>query len=144
MPVPHTTQAEHEDNPSETRRLLGDEEAMNMLPDEDREVGGCHMALNYISDATGQVYRLGHLFLPSVYISRVDQLISESGLDIRDIVDITFCARSNPTPTQNEAEAGASRTPPAYEKLQEEWKDMIDDFIEEWRTLTIISAMLIP
>jgi hypothetical protein len=89
------------------------------------------MVLNYISDAAGKVYRLGHLCLPSIYISRI-QLMNESWLD----------GRSNRGPTQ-EASTDASRAE-KHDGKSQTWQDMIDELAEEWRTLTIISVMLIP
>lgn len=33
---------------------------------------------------------------------------------------------------------------PSYQKLRREWNSMIDNFVEEWRTLNIVSAVLVP
>jgi hypothetical protein len=91
----------------------------------------------------GLFYRLGLLFLPSIYLSRVGQLVSESALNPGVIVDFTFPARSRQFPTQNEAEAGFAPPPLAYRELHKEWKLMIDDFVQEWRTMIIVSVILV-
>jgi len=34
--------------------------------------------------------------------------------------------------------------PPAYRQLTVRWSCFIDDLLEEWRTLNIVSALLVP
>jgi hypothetical protein len=47
-------------------------------------------------------------------------------------------------PARNELEAETGWPPPLDEKLQGDWNRMIDNFAEEWKTLSILSAMLVP
>jgi hypothetical protein len=44
-----------------------------------------------------------------------------------------------------EAENGSSGlSDDSFRRLMEEWNETIDNFVEEWRTMTIISTMLVP
>ncbi|KAJ3574435.1 hypothetical protein NP233_g1755 [Leucocoprinus birnbaumii] len=45
---------------------------------------------------------------------------------------------------EDKEEGGSSKVPEKYHKLKRDWETLIDDLVEEWRTLNIVSAMLIP
>ncbi|KXN82386.1 hypothetical protein AN958_02615 [Leucoagaricus sp. SymC.cos] len=102
-----------------------------------------------------QVYLASLLLVPFVYLSRVNQLLSESGLTTEEITYTTVSTgRSTIKPSNSsikisvsnvtEEDVGHPKHPVLYEVLKKEWERMIDDFVEEWRTLNIISAVLVP
>ncbi|KAF9443767.1 hypothetical protein P691DRAFT_678856 [Macrolepiota fuliginosa MF-IS2] len=48
------------------------------------------------------------------------------------------------TKTESSEDPDPPKLVSSYKRLKREWGDMIDEFVEEWRTLNIVSAVLVP
>jgi hypothetical protein len=93
------------------------------------------------------------LLIPSLYFHRVDEVLKEADMTPEEIAYSSILT-SQRTWNYNEFYTQMAKRPydpkdpplplPSYEKLQVEWKNLIDDFVEEWRTLNVVTAILIP
>lgn len=110
----------------------------------------------------GRIYLAGFLLLPSLYFFRVDYILKEIDFTVKETASMYVATRKKAEEiketenaitsetAKNDAEPGVHDTSnplelsPSYPKLTKEWNDMIDDFVEEWRTLNVVSAVLVP
>lgn len=119
------------------------------------------LLLSFIYVLICQQYLLLFLLIPSLYFFRVDQVLKSADLTIEEI---TYLATRNGgsgrigdnTPKENNRSQSSTQDNlsydpqdlasllPSYEKLRHEWRDMIRDFVEEWKTLNVVSAVLVP
>lgn len=102
-----------------------------------------------------QVYMHLLLKLPSHYFGRVDRLAREANLALKEILDMAVRAEcKGGWEFQNEIldlgrDASPLATdfkslPPSYQQLTLRWGCFIDSLIEEWKTLNLVSALLVP
>ncbi|PPR00865.1 hypothetical protein CVT24_000317 [Panaeolus cyanescens] len=103
--------------------------------------------LAFIIDTTPrQIYLHLLLRLPSLYFTRVTRIFQEAEVSILDIKEgILQTARQRDLPTDI-ADAWAFEPPVSskpYERLNETWTAFIDSLLKEWKTLNIISVLLL-
>lgn len=82
--------------------------------------------------------------MPSLYHSRVDQLLKETNLTSKEIAALVVrfeFPQHGHTPLDNDPTIPSSA---AYTKLKCQWVELMNDFVGEWSTLNIVSAVLVP
>ncbi|KAJ3574438.1 hypothetical protein NP233_g1756 [Leucocoprinus birnbaumii] len=82
-----------------------------------------------------QIYVHALLRLPFHYQTRVERLSRDANMALKEILDLAYTAPAITNPDS---------LPPAYRNLTTRWGYFIDDLLEEWRTLNIVSALLVP
>ncbi|KAF5352871.1 hypothetical protein D9756_006325 [Leucocoprinus leucothites] len=117
-----------------------------------------------VYNVISQGYLVGHLLVPSLYFFRANQIFRDAGLSAYQIAYHTVQSHSPVTEPvgrsrtrarkpsrekreksqEDEEEGDEPTTVPRYRRLKENWGNMIDDLVEEWRTLNIVSAMMVP
>lgn len=100
-----------------------------------------------------QMYLYFLLRLPALYCSRVDRLSRDAHLVLRELLDTAVQASSegekdfqgrmsdfglDPAP-----ELSSTSLPPAYQKLANRWGIFIENLVKEWKTMNIVSALLV-
>ncbi|KAF9449703.1 hypothetical protein P691DRAFT_774475 [Macrolepiota fuliginosa MF-IS2] len=99
-----------------------------------------------------QIYLHLLLRLPSLYFTRFNQILSDANLSLMEMKDMALRAlaadstairflrtvRSGRNPEYRQV------LPPAYQQMKERWELFIDGLLEEWRTLNLVSALLVP
>jgi len=132
----------------------------NITDEEPRTLPGspsCRESLSvFLTDTLfSQIYMQLLLHLPSHYFDRVDRLSRDANMALKEILDLAVesnmrCGddfqtqildlgqHSSPTIVDPDS------LPPAYRQLTVRWSCFIDDLLEEWRTLNIVSALLVP
>ena len=87
-----------------------------------------------------QVYSHLLLRLPSIYFSRVSRLFVEAEVSRPEVqILIDGCARGAPFPT----EWNSSTVSPSLVRFKLSWEDFIDTVTREWKTLNVVSALLL-
>ncbi|KAF5352600.1 hypothetical protein D9756_006335 [Leucocoprinus leucothites] len=110
-------------------------------------------------------YLAGHLLIPSLYFFRANQIFRDAGLSVYQIAHHAAQSRSRATEgagrsrgrtrrlskeerelgqEDDEQEGDGPSTVPQFRQLKNDWENMIGDLVEEWRTLNIVSAMMVP
>jgi hypothetical protein len=107
----------------------------------------------FITDALPrQIYLHFLLRLPSLYFSRVKRIFQETDLTIEEIKEMALqaTAEDNKTFQYNMLNIGhyyyhseATNLSPAYRRLKDGWEHFIDSLMREWKTLNIISVLLL-
>ncbi|KAF9449384.1 hypothetical protein P691DRAFT_568995 [Macrolepiota fuliginosa MF-IS2] len=98
-----------------------------------------------------QIYLHFLLRLPSLYFSRVNRIFQEADLTMEEIKEMALqaSAEDNKTFQQNMLNMGyyyhpeTSNLSPAYQRLKTGWEQFIDNLMREWKTLNIISVLLL-
>jgi hypothetical protein len=129
-----------------------DEEAQTI-----QDTPGCFESLwdSLTNTLPCRIYMHALLRLPSHYFHRVDRLSRDANLALKEILDLAVESNStcgndfqsqildlgqhtSPSITKPES------LPPAYRHLTVRWGCFIDDLLEEWKTLNLVSALLVP
>lgn len=85
-----------------------------------------------------------HFSIPSLYRSRVDQLLKETNLTSREIAILVAhfeFPKHGHTLFDYDPSIPASA---AYPRLKGQWEQLMKDFVGEWSTLNIVSAVFVP
>ncbi|KAG6811189.1 hypothetical protein H0H92_008629 [Tricholoma furcatifolium] len=77
------------------------------------------------------------LRLPSVYFNRVASVFEDLDINMSELVGMSFDGMIPATPREGEPRN------PASANLKVTWEDLIDSLLREWKTLNIISALLL-
>ncbi|PPQ65082.1 hypothetical protein CVT24_003036 [Panaeolus cyanescens] len=85
------------------------------------------------------------LYLPSLYYSRVSRIFSEAQLSIKEIEKHVLEMRSSITGDYSTLPSMAYPDPqtPRFKSLTSKWEKFVDGLIKEWKTLNIVSALLL-
>lgn len=119
----------------------------------------CYGAL--ITAPMAHIYLSCLLWIPSLYYLHINKLLEETDLtveEIRGIIACTSITKPNRGTHRGDlfemtdvvsSKATYLSNPSSgyrnlYELLRKRWCEMIDDLIEEWRTLNIVSVILVP
>jgi len=138
-----------------------DSEASENITDEEAQTPpgspSClEFALVFLTDSLfSQIYMQLLLRLPSHYFDRVDRLSRDANMALKEILDLAVesnmkCGDDFQTQILDLGQHSSSTIvdpdslPPAYRQLTVRWSCFIDDLLEEWRTLNIVSALLVP
>ncbi|KAF5352872.1 hypothetical protein D9756_006324 [Leucocoprinus leucothites] len=95
------------------------------------------------------------LHLPSHYFDRVDRLSRDGNMALKEILDMavesnTKCGNDFQSQILDLGQSSSSlimkpeSLPPAYRTLTIRWGCFIDDLLAEWKTLNLVSALLVP
>lgn len=95
-----------------------------------------------------QIYLHFLLRLPSLYFSRVARIFEEADLTVFEIQRMALETASQSSANLNGFDAltlrtGTTTVLPQYEKLKTTWETFIDNVMREWKTLNILSALLL-
>lgn len=98
-----------------------------------------------------QVYLHFLLRLPYLYFSRVDRIFQEADLTLEEVKEMALqaSAEDNKTFQYNILDMGLYYHPegtnlsPAYQRLKSAWEHFIDNLMREWKTLNIVSVLLL-
>ncbi|TFK28948.1 hypothetical protein FA15DRAFT_664592 [Coprinopsis marcescibilis] len=99
---------------------------------------------SYLYSLWKYVSRTAYLYillgLPALYFTRVVTIFDEANIEIMVMKQLVLDTES----TRRMGEKGGhSASPPAFEKLKRSWQHFIDTLIKEWKTLNIISVLLL-
>lgn len=100
-----------------------------------------------------QIYLHCLLRLPSLYFSRVDRIFTDADLTLGEIKDMALRATAEDSVIlythmlelghDAQPELGTDFLPPSYKRLKHGWESFIDNLMKEWKTLNIVSGLLI-
>ena len=92
-----------------------------------------------------QMYLYILLRLPSLYFSRVAQIFEEADMTLPEIKKMALEMASQGLRREFELEMAfeSCSVPPAYRRLTSVWESFIDSLMREWKTLNIISVLLL-
>ncbi|TFK37838.1 hypothetical protein BDQ12DRAFT_140222 [Crucibulum laeve] len=94
-----------------------------------------------------QIYLYFLLRLPSLYFSRVSRIFEEAELSMPQIKQMAIETTSQWKDSSRGIPAGWNFEPsimtPAYSNLKGEWEIFIDSLMKEWKTLNIVSVLLL-
>lgn len=150
--IPHRSESLLEDADSKVSENTTDEEA-HALP---RSSSCRDSILAFLADTlSSQIYMPFFLYLPSHYFNRVDRLSRDANMALKEILDLAVelnvtCGNDFQTKILDLGQHSSpsivdpESLPPAYRQLTIRWSCFIDDLLEEWRTLNIVSALLVP
>jgi len=162
--VPLTQKPEHESK-SRPLHLLhalehtDSEASENIIDEEVQTLPGSpsyRKSVSVFTDAFfSQIYMQLLLRLPSHYFDRVDRLSRDANMALKEILDLAVesnmkCGDDFQTQILDLGQHSSptivdpDTLPPAYRQLTVRWSCFIDDLLEEWRTLNIVSALLVP
>lgn len=85
-----------------------------------------------------QIYLNCLLRLPYMYYSRVDQIFQDAQLTMEEIKEMAL--RDS---VAEDSQGPYSQMPKAYSRLKKNWERFIDNLMREWKTLNIISGLLL-
>lgn len=97
-----------------------------------------------------QIYLHLLLRLPSLYSTRVGQILNDADLSLVEMKDMALRALAADDKaiqyiaTIRKDTEPREILPPAYQRTKERWESFVDSLLEEWRTLNIVSALLVP
>lgn len=86
-----------------------------------------------------QIYLHCLLRLPYMYFSRVDQIFVDAQLSLEEIKELALQDSVNGLVHRRKS----TRMPRAYKRLKHNWEQFIDNLMREWKTLNIISGLLL-
>lgn len=150
--IPHRSESLLEHADSKVSENTTDEEAQ-ALP---RSSSCRDSILAFLADTlSSQIYMPFFLYLPSHYFNRVDRLSRDANMALKEILDLAVelnvtCGNDFQTKILDLGQHSSpsivdpESLPPAYRQLTIRWSCFIDDLLEEWRTLNIVSALLVP
>lgn len=84
----------------------------------------------------GQIYLHCLLRLPYMYFSRVDQIFVGAHLTLEEMKDMGLRGSAD-------EHSHGQKMPKAYSRLKKNWEEFIDNLMREWKTLNIISGLLL-
>lgn len=94
-----------------------------------------------------QIYLHFMLRLPSLYFSRVTRIFEEAEMSMPEIKKMALEAASGWKDPVRDINRGFNFEPqeltPPYASLQSSWQSFIDSLMREWKTLNIISVLLL-
>ncbi len=100
-----------------------------------------------------QIYLHFLLRLPSLYFSRVDRIFTDADLTLSEIKDMALCATAEDSAIlythmlnfghDVHSEVAIDSLPPSYRRLKDGWESFIDNLMKEWKTLNIVSGLLV-
>lgn len=109
------------------------------------------------------LYTILLLFLPKLYLSRIERLDGNADLAREGLFKMaTKETWSDKVPSSTPREGRAFlnhilelenntyskrdvyQLPPSYRTLGKRWTDFIDNLLQEWQTLNVVSVLLIP
>lgn len=85
-----------------------------------------------------QLYLHCLLRLPYMYFSRVNQIFEDAQLTLEEIKEMALKDTVN-----GQSKGSGSKMPGAYIRLKKNWEHFIDNLMREWKTLNIISGLLL-
>ncbi len=89
----------------------------------------------------GIIYLHMLLRLPYLYFSRVDRIFFDARLSMSEIKQMALRVGAREgDPLRVQTREGVPRT---YLRLKIRWEELVDALMEEWKTLNIISALLL-
>ncbi len=89
----------------------------------------------------GLIYLHLLLRLPYLYFSRVDKIFLDAQLSMSEIKQMALRVGANDGDSLSvQTEEGVPR---AYLRLKVRWEELVDALMEEWKTLNIISVLLL-
>lgn len=97
-----------------------------------------------------QIYVHLLLRLPSLYSNRVGQILDDADLSLVEMKDMALRALAADhkaiqyIASLRHGSEPREILPPAYQQVKERWEIFVDSLLEEWRTLNIVSALLVP
>ncbi|KAG2013144.1 GTP cyclohydrolase II [Coprinopsis cinerea AmutBmut pab1-1] len=94
--------------------------------------------LDWLKYILRTVYLYVLLGLPSLYFSRVAAIFSDASLDILLMKQLTLDSAST-----RRLDLYGTPPSPRYSKLKRSWHHFIDSLIKEWKTLNIVSVLLL-
>jgi len=143
-------------HPRPTRRPAQMEEPLNIpapspLPNISTNTAGYALALAFLLDTVPrQVYLHLHLRLPYLYYSRVTRIFEEAEMSVPTIIKgiLQASAEKDADVIQRQFQQRAVPLEPpsenaAYTRLKDTWESFIDSLVKEWKTLNIISVLLL-
>ncbi|KAJ3569974.1 hypothetical protein NP233_g4707 [Leucocoprinus birnbaumii] len=86
-----------------------------------------------------QIYLHCLLRLPYMYFSRVDQIFVDANLSMEEIKEMALRDSVGGLIQRRKS----ARMPRAYLRLKKNWEHFIDNLMREWKTLNIISGLLL-
>jgi hypothetical protein len=94
-----------------------------------------------------QIYLHFMLRLPSLYFSRVTRIFEDAEMSMPEIKKMALEAASGWKDPAKDLNRGFIFDPqeltPPYASLQNSWQNFIDSLMREWKTLNIISVLLL-
>ncbi|KAJ3564440.1 hypothetical protein NP233_g8292 [Leucocoprinus birnbaumii] len=98
-----------------------------------------------------QIYLHFLLRLPSLYFSRVDRIFKATNLTMEEIKEMALQATAEESKNiqYDMLQGGHQLVPeptklsPAYQSLKSGWEHFIDNLMREWKTLNIVSVLLL-
>ncbi|KZO93793.1 hypothetical protein CALVIDRAFT_600508 [Calocera viscosa TUFC12733] len=96
----------------------------------------------YIGFLLKQAYISLLLRLPALYFSRVGRLFTEADLTKKEMERIIRCMHSPEWEFDLEIGEGGATSQPLRE-FKDSWEDFVDHVIKEWKTLNLVSALLL-
>jgi len=143
-------------HPRPTRRPAQMEVPWNIpapspLPNIPTNTAGYALALAFLLDTVPrQVYLHLHLRLPYLYYSRVTRIFEEAEMSVPTIIKgiLQAAAEKDADVIQRQFQQRAVPLEPpsenaAYTRLKDTWESFIDSLVKEWKTLNIISVLLL-
>jgi hypothetical protein len=87
-----------------------------------------------------QLYLHLLLRLPYMYHSRVTQILLDANLTLEQMKELTLWDSVDGQPLKPVGDSNLLR---AYSRLKKNWESFIDNVLREWKTLNIISGLLL-
>lgn len=96
-----------------------------------------YLIMFFTSILPRQMYLHCLLRLPYMYFSRVDQIFVDAQLTLEEIKEMAL------RDSVDGRHGRRYKMPKAYSRLKKNWEDFIDNLMREWKTLNIISGLLL-
>ena len=115
--------------------------AFKLSPEEmERSRAFLQSFLTQLREVIVQIYRHCLLRVPSMYFTRVSRIFEEAEVSRPDIERmVQGCAMGLDFPH----EWAPPQVSPALVRFKISWEDFIDSLIREWKTLNVVSALLL-
>lgn len=85
-----------------------------------------------------QIYLYCLLRLPYLYYSRVSQIFQDANLTLEEVNEMGLKDTAD-----WQSKGAVSPMPKAYSRLKKNWQQFIDILLQEWKTLNIVSGLLL-
>lgn len=104
----------------------------------------CVYFVEFIRTIAMKFYLMLLLFLPVVYFTRVGRLFEEARLAMSEIEQMAFHTGLQALGYSDEQDpVGTEASPMQWTRLQSAWEHFIGSLLREWKTLNVISALLL-
>jgi len=129
----HPTQTHYEETKSIAYHQLKDD----FLPTDPYDFSVYHwnetaQILNILDQIVRQSYRHFLFRMPSMYFSRVAKVFYNSRIKVEDLTQLKKAGKLDP-----------NEVTPAIRRFRALWNEFVDTLVEEWKTLNIISTLLL-